>query len=577
MNDLLYQKAYEKALYWLNNIVKEEDKEEINKIINNRELLIDAFYDDLEFGTGGLRGIIGIGSNRMNNYVVQIATQGLCNFLNKTFPNYNKNIAIAYDSRNKSREFAFAAARVFAANNFNVYIFNDIKPTPMLSYAIRKLNCVSGVVITASHNPKEYNGYKAYGPDGGQFISPYDKYIIEEVKNIKSFNEVKTTTDTNKIKILDDSFDDEYLNEISKLIINKELIKKHSNLKFVYTPLHGTGYKIMPKCLKKLGFNNVYLVEEQCIPDGNFPTVKSPNPEEHSAFELALKKAKEVDADVILATDPDADRLAVAVKDHNSNYIILNGNQTAAIITYYLLENLKSKNQLKGNEFIVKTIVTTDLLTEIAKHYNVEIYDVLTGFKYIAQIIRENESKKKYICGGEESYGFLVGDYVRDKDAISTCAIIAEVTCWAREYYKTLFELLLEIYNKFGLYYECQVSLTKKGIEGQNEIKELMNNFRNNPPKQIASENVIIIKDYLLQKEKNLITHEIKDIILPKSDVIQFITDKETKVSIRPSGTEPKIKFYIQIKSELPSINNYNEKLEELKFKAEQIKKSLKL
>ncbi|MGQ9846520.1 MAG: phospho-sugar mutase [Bacteroidales bacterium] len=570
-----YKIALLKAQQWLQSNIKPSEKDEINKMLNNPDELIDAFYENLEFGTGGLRGIMGIGTNRMNIYVVQMATQGLCNYLLKTFPDAPKKIAISYDSRNNSKLFAHATANVCAANGFEVFIFDDIRPTPELSYAIRKLKCISGIMITASHNPKEYNGYKAYGSDGGQYIAPHDKNIINEVKAIKSIDEVKTNANENNIKILDQQFDNLYLEEILKLNLNKTVINNNKNLTFVYTPLHGTGIKLVPEALKRAGFTNVQIVEEQAVMDGNFPTVKSPNPEEKSALEMAINKAKNINADIVLATDPDADRLGVAVKNTHNEYILLNGNQTASILTYYILEQWKKLGKLKGNEFIVKTIVTTNLLTKIAQKYNVEVFDVLTGFKYIAEIIRLNEGKKTFICGGEESYGFLIGDYVRDKDAVSACLLIAEVAAWANEQNKTLWDILIDIYHEFGLYKETLISITKKGLNGQEQIKNMMNNFRSNPPISLANSKIIKIKDYLEQKEINIMDKSTQPIDLPKSDVLQFFTEDETIISIRPSGTEPKIKFYIGTKAKIK--NTYEETNQWLEQKIINIKKDLNI
>lgn len=570
-----YKIALIKAQQWLQSNIQPNEKEEINKMLKNPDELIDAFYENLEFGTGGLRGIMGIGTNRMNIYIVQMATQGLCNYLLKTFPNNPKKIAISYDSRNNSKLFAHATANVCAANGFEVFIFDDIRPTPELSYAVRKLGCISGIMITASHNPKEYNGYKAYGNDGGQFIAPHDKNIINEVKAIKSIDEVKTTINEGKINILDQQFDNLYFEEVLKLNLNKNVISNNKNLTFVYTPLHGTGIKLVPEVLKRAGFTNVQIVEEQAVMDGNFPTVKSPNPEEKSALEMAIHKAQKVNADIVFATDPDADRVGVAVKNSNNEFILLNGNQTATLLTYYILEQWHKLGKFKGNEFIVKTIVTTDLLTKIAQKHNVEVFDVLTGFKYIAEIIRINERNKTFICGGEESYGFLIGDYVRDKDAVSACLLIAEVAAWAKEQNKTLWDILMDIYHEFGLYKEALISITKKGLSGQEDIKNMMNNFRSNPPKSLAKSKIIKIKDYFEQKEIDTISNLTQPITLPQSDVLQFITEDETIVSIRPSGTEPKIKFYIGTKATIN--NSFEETNQQLEQKIINIKIDLNL
>ena len=570
-----YKIALQKAQQWLQSNIDPIEKDEINKMLNNPNELIDAFYENLEFGTGGLRGIMGIGTNRMNVYIVQMATQGLCNYLIKTFPKAPKKIAISYDNRNNSKLFAHTTANVCAANGFEVFIFDDIRPTPELSYAVRKLECISGIMITASHNPKEYNGYKAYGNDGGQYIAPHDKNIINEVKAIQSINEVKINANKNNIKILDQQFDNLYFDEVLKLNLNKNVINNNKNLTFVYTPLHGTGIKLVPEALKRAGFTNVQIVEEQALIDGNFPTVKSPNPEEKSALEMAIYKAQKVNADIVFATDPDADRVGVAVKNNRNEFILLNGNQTASILTYYILEQWHKLGKIKGNEFIVKTIVTTELLTKIAQKHNVEVYDVLTGFKYIAEIIRNNEGKKTFICGGEESYGFLIGDYVRDKDAVSACLLIAEVAAWAKEQNKTLWDILIDIYHEFGLYKESLISITKKGLSGQEDIKNMMNNYRTNPPVSLANSKIIKIKDYLQQKETNVINKTIQPITLPKSDVLQFITEDETIISIRPSGTEPKIKFYIGTKATIK--NSFEETNQWLEQKIISIKTDLNI
>jgi phosphoglucomutase len=575
MNQDRYQSALKKAQHWLSSDIDIESKKQIELLLANPDELTDAFYENLEFGTGGLRGIMGVGTNRMNIYIVQMATQGLCNYLLKAFPTYEKKVAVSYDSRNNSKIFAHATANVFASNGFEVHIFDDIRPVPELSYAVRKLNCVSGVMITASHNPKEYNGYKAYGNDGSQFISPHDKNIVNEVKAIQSFDEIRKNKNQDNIHILDKNFDELYFQEVLKLALQPDIIKQQADISFVYTPLHGTGIKLVPEALKRLGFKNIHIVEEQAIPDGNFPTVKSPNPEEKSALEMAIAKAKLVHADLVFATDPDADRVGVAVKNSNQEFILLNGNQTASILTYYILEQWQQQHKFKGNEFIVKTIVTTELLAEIAKHYHVEVFDVLTGFKYIAEVIREHEGKKKYICGGEESYGFLVGDFVRDKDAVSACSMLAEVAAWAKSKNQTLWDVLMEIYQKFGFYKESLVSITKKGMNGQEEIKNMMKSFRSNPPKVLAGSEVITIKDYQEQHEKDLKSNHTKPITLPTSDVLQFITADGTIISVRPSGTEPKIKFYIGTKA---SFNNSFEAVDTLlQQKIEQIKKDLEI
>ncbi len=574
-----FQVAKEKANLWLNSSIDNNSRKTIVELLNgDPKELADSFAENLEFGTGGLRGIMGVGTNRMNIYTVQMATQGFCNYIKKTYPKDQKlKIAVAHDSRNNSRLFAESAAHVFAANGFHTYLFDSLRPTPELSFAVRKLNCIAGVVITASHNPKEYNGYKAYWSDGGQLVPPHDKNVIHEVTAIKSFTDVKTKADTNLIEILGTDFDEIYTNEIVKTSLSPELIKKHNNLSIVYTPIHGTGVNLVPCTLGKLGFKNIHIVKEQTNPDGNFPTVHSPNPEEKAALNLAIELARKVGADLVMATDPDGDRVGIAVQNNKGEHILLNGNQTAALLTYYILSQWKEKHLLKGKEYIVKTIVTTELLAAIAESFNVEYFDVLTGFKYIAEIILQNEKNKKYICGGEESYGFLVGDYVRDKDAISACAMIAECAAWAKENSKSMYELLIEIYVKFGFFKESLLSITKKGSDGQEAIKSMMRNFRQNPPSQLAGSKVIRIKDYLLQIDHDLLNGQKTTIELVKSDVLQFLTADGSIVSVRPSGTEPKIKFYFGVKEKLTKAADFEKVSSVLDKKIEAITSSLNI
>ena len=548
----------EKAKAWLSEKYDNNTRKQVQELIdNNPDELLESFYKNLEFGTGGLRGIMGVGSNRMNTYTVAMATQGFANYIRKMFPNIEQpQIAIAYDCRNNSKEFAQTAAEVMSANGIKVFIFNALRPTPELSFAIRELKCQAGIVITASHNPKEYNGYKAYWEDGGQLVSPHDKNVIGEVEKITDISLVNFNKNESLIEYLDENFDEIYINKILELTLSPEAIRNHKDLVFVYTPIHGTGGQIIPRLLKKAGFDNVHTVEEQMIVDGNFPTVVSPNPEEKAALTLAIEKAKNVNADVVLATDPDADRVGIAVKDENGEYVLLNGNQTATLLTYYLLMRWNELGKLTGKEYIVKTIVTTELLFDIAKKYNVDKYDVLTGFKYIADTILNNPSKT-FIGGGEESYGFLIGDFVRDKDANSACYMVAEIAAWAAEQNKTLYQILKEIYKEFGFYKEGLLSLTKKGISGSEEIKNMMIKFRNTPPKQILGSDIIEIKDYKSSISKNVRSGEESIINLPKSDVLQFFTEDGTKISIRPSGTEPKIKFYFGIKANLNDIADF--------------------
>ncbi len=535
----------EKINNWLRQPIDEDDKQWIlNNLETNPQELIEAFYQDLEFGTGGLRGIIGIGSNRMNKYTVSIATQGLANYI---LQNANKpfKVVIAYDSRNMSKEFANISAEVLSANEIEVFLFSELRPTPLLSFAVRYLQATAGIVITASHNPKQYNGYKVYWSDGGQLVPPHDKGVIDEVKKVGEYSNVKKNINKSLIHIINDEIDNAYLNQLNNLQFLSEIVPKYQ--KIVYTPLHGTGVTLVPKALHSWGFDNLFLVEEQSIPDGNFPTTKSPNPEEKAAMELAINKAKQIDADLILATDPDADRVGTGIKMSNNEYKLLNGNQIASLLTYYNLEMLKQLNSLPSNAFIVKTIVTTELMRKIADEYNVKTYDVLTGFKYIAELIRLKEGKEKFICGGEESYGFLSADWVRDKDAIMTSCQIAELQEYAAMNGKTLMDILEMLYEKYGYFLEDQKSISMTGIEGMENMKKLMDNYRNNPPEMINNIPVVKILDYQILKAKNIKNNSIDNIDLPKSNVLQFILEDDTKITIRPSGTEPKIKYYFAI------------------------------
>lgn len=548
---------------WLNTSIDEQAKQEIISLReNNVNEFNDAFYRTLEFGTGGLRGVMGIGTNRMNKYIVAMTTQGFSNYIAENNPGKQIKTVISYDSRNNSREFAKITARVMAANGFKVYLFEDIRPTPELSFAVRELKADAGVMLTASHNPKEYNGYKAYWNDGAQLTSPHDELVIEKVNAITDLSQVKMQDDDKNITIIGEDMDKIYLEKIKSISINSQCIKKQKDLKIVYTPLHGTGISLVPKALKAYGFENVICVKEQSIPDGNFPTCVSPNPEEPAALEMGIKLAKEIDADMLLATDPDADREAIAVKDNKGEWIILNGNQTASLLTYYLLSANKNANALKGNEYIIKTVVTTDLINRIAEDFSVEYFDVLTGFKHIASKIREHEGKKRYIGGGEESFGYLIGDFVRDKDAVSACCILAEMVACLKEEGTNLYDFLLQLYTKYGFFQEKQVSITRKGKTGAEEIQKMMMDFRNNPPKQLDNDEVVEIIDYL-ETEKTQ---------LPKSNVLQYLLKSGSKVSVRPSGTEPKIKFYFSIvipmkdKGEVESLQTIAfEKIERIK------------
>jgi len=560
-NTVIDPHILERAKVWLEGDYDEETKAKVKGLIgNNPKELTDAFYTNLEFGTGGLRGIMGVGTNRMNKYTVGAATQGLANYLKKMFPGREQiKVAVAFDSRRNNTFFAGITADVMSANGIRVFLFDDMRPTPELSFAIRHLHCQAGVVITASHNPPEYNGYKAYWEDGGQLINPHDKNVIGEVLKIKDISEIKFKRNSALVEIIGPEIDKEYISKVKGLSLSPESIRKHSGLKIVYTPIHGTGAKLVPEGLKAYGFRNVFNVPEQDIPDGNFHTVKSPNPEEPAALNMAIEKAKQVDASLVLATDPDADRVGVAVRNDNNEFILLNGNQTATLLLYYLLTKWKENGKLTGKEFTIKTVVTSEILRDISVKAGVEYFDTLTGFKYIAEIIRLNEGKKHYIGGGEESYGFLIGDFVRDKDAVSACCMIAECAAWAAEKGKTLYELLPEIYLQYGFYKERLSSITRKGKEGADEIKKMMETYRSAPPKAINGSAVIMIKDYLRQLSFDLEKHTEEKINLPKSDVLQFFLKDGGKISVRPSGTEPKIKYYFSVREDFTDIKKFDE------------------
>lgn len=549
----------EKAALWLGSPAVDEVTKETIRTMSDGEL-IESFYKDLEFGTGGLRGIMGPGTNRMNKYTVGMATQGLANYLKIQFPNESIKVAIAHDSRNNSKHFAETTAAVFSANEIQVYLFEELRPTPELSFAIRELGCKSGVVVTASHNPKEYNGYKAYWEDGGQLISPHDKGVITEVQKIKSIDEVKFDANHGLIKSVGDEIDESYLGALKRLSYGGEI---NSDLKIVFSSIHGTGITLVPKILEQFGFKNVTIVEEQKNPDGNFPTVVYPNPEETEAMSLALKKAKEIDADLIMATDPDADRVGIGVKNEEGEFQLLNGNQTAAILIYYLLSQEKARG-LKSNEFIAKTIVTTDLLTKIADGHGIKTYETLTGFKYIADLILKKEGEERFIGGGEESYGYLIGDAVRDKDAIAACALIAEAVGWAAEQGKSAMNLLLDIYLEFGLYHERLYSLTKKGKSGAEEITAMMKRFRESPPSDLGGVPVLEVFDYQNGTSTSIKYNSQTKLDFPSSNVLQYVLEDGSKVSIRPSGTEPKIKFYFSVNCQLTKRDEYRKTLQSL-------------
>lgn len=556
-----------KANKWLSEKFDKNTQEEVKNMLNNDEqLLKESFYKDLEFGTGGMRGIMGAGTNRVNKYTIGMATQGLSNYLLEQFPNKEIKCAIAYDCRNNSEFFAKITASVFSANGIKVYLFDSLRPTPELSFAIRHLGCQSGIVITASHNPKEYNGYKVYWQDGGQIITPHDSRIIEEVRKISDVSSVKFDDNLSKVEYISDAIDKEYISKLTEVSLNKEAIINNP-IKIVFTPIHGSTVKILPMALRAIGFNDINIVEEQATPDGNFPTVKSPNPEEPEALSIAVKKAKQIDADIVMGTDPDGDRLGIVAKDNDGSFKLLNGNQTASILIYYLLSQWKEKGLLKGKEYIVKTIVTTELLVEMADSFGVKYYDVLTGFKYIADIIEKNYGKTKFIGGGEESYGFLAGDFVRDKDAVMACMLIAEVAAWAKGQGKTLNDILLDIYLEYNYYLEGLKSLTKKGISGVEEIQAMMSKFRNETPDSILGSRVALIHDFKKGKTIDKISDLRYDIMLPKSDVLQFDLVDGTKITVRPSGTEPKIKFYVSVHDKLERKEDYDKKTSELQMK----------
>ncbi len=549
-----------KAQTWLGSEYNEETRNEVMEMLEKDEKkLIDAFYQDLEFGTGGLRGIMGAGTNRMNIYTIGMATQGLSNYIKKVCGINGIRVAVGYDCRNNSRYFAETTADIFSANGFEVFLFDSLRPTPELSFAIRQYKCQSGVVITASHNPPEYNGYKAYWNDGGQVVAPHDKGIMEEVRKIKSVSEIKFERKKEKIRIIGRETDKLFLDEILKISINPDIIQKMSDIGIVYTPIHGTGVNIIPEALRMFGFKNIINVQEQDIPDGNFPTVKSPNPEDPAALSMAIKKAYETGAELVLATDPDADRLGLAVRNKNREFVLLNGNQTCVLLIHYILSQFMEKNKYAGNEYIIKTIVTTDLLDRIAERYKVRCYNVLTGFKFFAELMKQLEGREKYIGGGEESYGFLPGDYVRDKDAVASCALSAEVAAWAANKGKSLYDYLTDIYIEYGIYREKLINLVRKGKEGADEIKAMMKSYRDNPPETINKSRVVKIDDYEKLISTNCITGQKEKINMLESDVLQFFLEDGSKISVRPSGTEPKIKFYFSVNTKLASADKREE------------------
>jgi phosphoglucomutase len=547
----------QKARQWLDSpIIDQETKKQVAGLLNRddpREL-IDNFYKDLEFGTGGLRGIMGAGSNCMNKYTVGVATQGLCNYLLKTVPGKSIKVAIAHDCRHNSRYFTEVAANVFSANGIEVYLFPDLRPTPLLSYAIRYLGCDSGVVVTASHNPKEYNGYKAYWNDGAQVVPPHDKNIIAEVKAISRFDQVKFQGKPEKIHTIGPEVEAAYYEEVKKLIPRKEVVQKNNSIPIVYSSLHGSGITMIPECLRQIGFTSIHIVEEQRQPDGNFPTVKSPNPEERSAMEMAIQKGKAVGATMVMATDPDTDRVGIGVRKPDGEFILLNGNQAFCLMMWFIMKNLTDKK----DAYVVKTIVTSELVDTMARNYGIDCYNTLTGFKYIAELMRNLGGKKKFIAAGEESYGYMVGDFVRDKDAVSACAFFAAMAACAADEGKSLYDWLIDMYAEHAFYKESLVNVTKKGQQGEQEIKAIMQRLRSNPPVAIAGVTIVRLLDYSILKETNRVTGEIKPLPFPESDVLQFYLEDGGKISVRPSGTEPKIKYYISVNTRLNSPTEFN-------------------
>ncbi|MGI8582827.1 MAG: phospho-sugar mutase [Chitinophagaceae bacterium] len=556
-------KTQERINEWLSPSYDEFTRDEIKKLQQqNPADLEDAFYKELEFGTGGLRGIMGVGTNRMNRYTVGMATQGYANYLKQSFKEVK--VAIAHDSRNNSREFAEIVANIFAANDIKVYLFESLRPTPELSFAIRYFGCQGGVVCTASHNPKEYNGYKAYWDDGAQLVPPHDKNVIIEVEKIKSLADVKWNGGEKNITIIGKEVDEKYMEMVKSLSVYPDVCKKQHDLKIVYTPIHGTGIMLVPQVLKKYGFDNVHIVEEQATPDGNFPTVNYPNPEERETMSIGLKKATALDADILLGTDPDADRVGIGVKNHKNEWVLMNGNQTALLAFNYMIEARKAKGIAQPNDMVIKTIVTTDMIDKIAKENNVTCYNVLTGFKWIAELIKEKEGEENYIIGGEESFGLMTGDKIRDKDAVSAVALICEMTAYEKDKGRKLFDKLIELYVQYGLYKEDLISITKKGMNGAKEIADMMEGYRANPPQKINGSDVIQSLDYQNQTDVNLKSGESKKIDLPKSNVLQFLLEDGTKISARPSGTEPKIKFYFSVNTKLDNAADFDVKEREL-------------
>jgi phosphoglucomutase len=564
---------------WLTGSYDEETKTQVKTLMDtNPKELEESFYKNLEFGTGGLRGIMGVGTNRMNKYTVGMATQGLANYLKKSFPDLPEiKVAITHDSRNNSACFAQITAEVFAANGVKVFLFDGMRPTPELSFTIRHLGCQSGVVITASHNPKEYNGYKAYWDDGAQVTAPHDANIIAEVEKITDPAMVQFSGHEDNIKRIGKEIDEIYLEKILSLGLSPEAVQQNNQIRIVYTPLHGTGVVLIPEALRRKGFSNIIRVPEQDVSDGNFPTVESPNPEEPDAFKMAMEKAAASGADMIMASDPDADRVGLAIRNDKKEFVLLNGNQTASLLTYYLLRRWKELGKLTGKEYIIKTIVTTNLMKTLAERFGVDYYNVFTGFKFIAEVVREQEGKKVFIGGGEESYGYNIGEFVRDKDAVATCCTLAEMAAWAASQGKTMYDVLLDMYMEYGYYRETLLSVTKKGKDGLTQIQQMMAGFRDNPPQSIDGSKVVCIHDYLQSESVDLLTGQRTPIRMQKSNVLQFTTHDGTMVSVRPSGTEPKIKFYFGVRADLKDKAQFDAVTAALHAKFERIKQELRV
>ena len=568
----------EKVDLWLKGNYDQATKDEISRLQQeNPAELTESFYRNLEFGTGGLRGIMGIGTNRINKYTIGMATQGFANYLKKSFPDREVRIAIAHDSRNNSRFFAETTANIFAANGIKVFLFQSLRPTPELSFTIRALQCQGGVVCTASHNPKEYNGYKAYWDDGGQLVPPHDKNVIREVEKIASVDAVKWSGGEANITMIGKDMDEAYISMVRDLSVYPDVIERQHNLRIVYTPIHGTGIKLVPEVLQRFGFSNVHVVDEQATPDGNFPTVVYPNPEESEAMSIGLKKAKQIDADILLGTDPDADRVGIGVKDKKGDWVLVNGNQTAVLAFNYMIEARKVKGLAQANDMVIKTIVTTDLIDEIARRNSISCYNVLTGFKYIAELIKEKEGIEHYVIGGEESYGLMIGDRIRDKDAVSAVALLCEMAAYEKDKGRSLYDKLIELYVQYGFYKESLISITKKGMNGQKEIADMMSAYRSNPPVTINGSPVVQLLDYEKSIGKNLQTGQSWTIQLPESNVLQFILEDGSKISARPSGTEPKIKFYFSVNTTLEKAADFDEVHASLNARIDGIIRDMKL